>query len=132
MTFYEAIPHVREASRNDIIEIISERIPLKKSGRYFEACCPFHSEKTASFKVHEIKGTYKCYGCDAWGDAISFVEFYDGLTFNEVIYLLAERYHLSISNKSRKRSQQAIKKKTTYFQDTPPLSLKSSRQRKLS
>ncbi len=60
--------------------------------------------------MHEIKGTYKCYGCDAWGDAISFVEFFDGLTFNEVIYLLADRYHLTISYKSRKKTQQAIKK----------------------
>jgi hypothetical protein len=110
LTFYEAIPHVRAASREDIVEIISERIPLKKSGNYYKACCPFHNEKTASFYVHEIKGTYKCYGCQAWGDAISFVEFYDGLTFNEVIYLLADRYHLTISNKSRKKSQQAIKK----------------------
>ncbi|MCP9292458.1 CHC2 zinc finger domain-containing protein [Gracilimonas sediminicola] len=110
MTFYEAIPHVREASRNDIIEIISERISLKKSGSYYKACCPFHSEKTPSFYVHENKGTYKCFGCQAWGDAISFVEFFDGLTFTEVIYLLADRYHLTISHKSRKKSQQAVKK----------------------
>ncbi|WP_421773832.1 CHC2 zinc finger domain-containing protein [Gracilimonas sp.] len=110
MTFYEAIPHVREASRNDIIEIISERISLKKSGSYYKACCPFHSEKTPSFYVHENKGTYKCFGCQAWGDAISFVEFFDGLTFTEVIYLLADRYHLTISHISRKKSQQAVKK----------------------
>jgi hypothetical protein len=101
---------VREASRNDIIEIISERISLKKSGSYYKACCPFHSEKTPSFYVHENKGTYKCFGCQAWGDAISFVEFFDGLTFTEVIYLLADRYHLTISHKSRKKSQQAVKK----------------------
>ncbi len=101
---------MREASRNDIIEIISERISLKKSGSYYKACCPFHSEKTPSFYVHENKGTYKCFGCQAWGDAISFVEFFDGLTFTEVIYLLADRYHLTISHKSRKKSQQAVKK----------------------
>lgn len=109
MTFDEAKSYIRGKSREDIIEIISERIPLKKSGSYYKACCPFHNEKTASFYVHELKGTYKCHGCKEWGDAISFVMFFDGLTFNEVIYLFADRYHLTISNKSRKKFQQAIK-----------------------
>jgi Txe/YoeB family toxin of Txe-Axe toxin-antitoxin module len=101
---------VREASRNDIIEIISERIPLKKSGNSYVSRCPFHNDKTASFSIKSTEGFYNCFGCDAGGDAISFVMFFDGLTFNEVIYLFADRYHLTISNKSRKKSQQAIKK----------------------
>ena len=110
MTFDEAKSYLRVKSREDIVEIISERILLKKSGSYYKALCPFHNEKTASFYVHELRGTYKCHGCKEWGDAISFVMFFDGLTFNEVIYLFAERYHLTISKKGRKKYLKAIKK----------------------
>jgi hypothetical protein len=110
LTFKEAVSQIKELASGEIINLVSERISLQKSGSSYKSCCPFHEEKTPSFYVSEIKGTYKCFGCQAWGDAISFVEFYDGLTFNEVIYLLADRYHLTISNKSRKKSQQAIKK----------------------
>ncbi|MAO66050.1 MAG: hypothetical protein CL666_13730 [Balneola sp.] len=110
MTFDEAKSYLRVKSREDIVEIISERIPLKKSGSSYVARCPFHNDKTASFSIKSTEGFYNCFGCDAGGDAISFVEFFDGLTFNEVIYLFAERYNLTISKKGRKKYLKAIKK----------------------
>ncbi|MEX2604512.1 MAG: CHC2 zinc finger domain-containing protein [Gracilimonas sp.] len=110
MTFTEAVSRIKELATDEIVEIISERISLKKSGSYYKSCCPFHDEKSPSFYVSEVKGTYKCYGCGQWGDAIDFISKYDGFTFKEVIYLLADRYHLSISKKSRQKYQNAYKK----------------------
>lgn len=110
MTFTEAVSRIKELVTDEIVEIISERISIKKSGSYYKSCCPFHDENSPSFFVSEVKGTYKCYGCGEWGDAIDFISKYDGLTFTEVIYLLANRYHLSISKNSRQSYQNAYKK----------------------
>lgn len=68
-------------SRVDIVEVIGSRITLAKSGAEFEACCPFHNEKTPSFKVSPSKQFYNCFGCGANGDAIKFLQEHDGLTF---------------------------------------------------
>lgn len=75
----------------DIISIIGERIELKKAGRNFKALCPFHGEKTPSFMVSPELQIYKCFGCGAAGDAISFLEQYEGMDFNEALNYLAER-----------------------------------------
>lgn len=68
-------------SRVDIVEVINARVELRKSGAEFEACCPFHNEKTPSFKVSPTKQFYNCFGCGANGDAIKFLMEHDGLTF---------------------------------------------------
>ena len=65
----------------DIVAEIDKRVPLKKSGAEFEACCPFHSEATPSFKVSPSKQFYQCFGCGAHGDAIKFLREYEGLSF---------------------------------------------------
>ncbi|HBQ58452.1 MAG TPA: hypothetical protein DD671_02205 [Balneolaceae bacterium] len=109
MTFNEAVIHIREESRDDIVQLISARISLKKSGHSYSACSPFHNDKTASFFVHGTKGFFKCFGCPAKGDAIRFVALFDGLTFTETIHLLSHRYHISISKNDRKEYQRAIK-----------------------
>ncbi len=67
--------------RVDIVEVINARVPLAKSGAEYEACCPFHDEKTPSFKVSPSKQFYNCFGCGANGDAIKFLMEHDGLTF---------------------------------------------------
>ena len=59
--------------RADIVEIIGLRVPLKKAGREYKACCPFHSEKTPSFTVSPQKGFYHCFGCGAHGTALGFL-----------------------------------------------------------
>lgn len=70
-------------ARVDIVEVIGARVPLAKSGAEYEACCPFHTEKTPSFKVSPAKQFYNCFGCGANGDAIKFLMEHDGLTFVE-------------------------------------------------
>lgn len=85
------------SSRVDIVEIINRRVPLKKvGGRNFQACCPFHSEKTPSFTVAADKGFYYCFGCGAKGSAIGFLMAYEHLSFVEAVEKLAEECHLHV------------------------------------
>jgi len=83
-------------SRTDIVELINQRVPLKKAGREYQACCPFHTEKTPSFTVSPTKQFYHCFGCGAHGTAIGFLMEYDGLSFPEAIEELAARQGLEI------------------------------------
>ncbi len=76
-------------ARTDIVELINARVPLKKLGRNFVACCPFHDEKTPSFTVSPAKQLYHCFGCGASGSAIRFLMEYDRLTFPEAVEALA-------------------------------------------
>lgn len=68
-------------ARIDIVDVIDARVPLKKAGAEYEACCPFHTEKSPSFKVNPVKQIFHCFGCGKGGDAIAFVQEYDGLSF---------------------------------------------------
>jgi len=77
--------------RLDIVEVISGLIPLKKTGRNFKACCPFHNEKTPSFVVSPDKQIYHCFGCGEGGNAIGFVMKYESMDFPEVIKILAAK-----------------------------------------
>jgi len=70
-------------------EVIGKRIPVKKFGREWKACCPFHNEKTPSFTINDEKGFYHCFGCGAHGDAIEFIRKYERLTYPESIETLA-------------------------------------------
>lgn len=70
-------------------EIIGKRIPIKKFGREWKACCPFHNEKTPSFTINDEKGFYHCFGCAAHGDAIEFIRKYERLSYPEAIETLA-------------------------------------------
>ncbi len=76
-------------ARADIVEVVGRRVPLKKAGREFKACCPFHDEKTPSFTVSPAKGFYHCFGCGAHGTAIGFLMEYDHMSFVEAIESLA-------------------------------------------
>jgi DNA primase len=76
-------------ARADIIEIVGRRIQLKKAGREFKACCPFHDEKTPSFTVSPAKGFYHCFGCGAHGTAVGFLMEFDHMSFVEAIESLA-------------------------------------------
>ncbi|HHH47007.1 MAG TPA: DNA primase [Thiotrichales bacterium] len=75
--------------RTDIVEVVGQRVPLKKQGREYAACCPFHSEKTPSFFVSPVKQFYHCFGCGAHGTAIGFLMEYDNLDFVEAVEELA-------------------------------------------
>ena len=78
--------------RIDIIDIISEHVALKKNGRNYLGLCPFHKEKTPSFSVNAEKGIFKCFGCGASGDAISFLMQLNHQSFMQVMEDLAYKY----------------------------------------
>jgi DNA primase len=83
-------------ARADIVELIGSRVELKKAGREYRACCPFHNEKTPSFWVSPVKQFYHCFGCGAHGTALGFLMEYDKLSFPEAIEELAGRLGLDV------------------------------------
>ncbi|HTU66602.1 MAG TPA: DNA primase [Steroidobacteraceae bacterium] len=83
-------------ARADIVELIGSRVELKKAGREYKACCPFHGEKTPSFWVSPQKQFYHCFGCGAHGTALGFLMEYDKLSFPEAIEELAGRLGLDV------------------------------------
>ena len=84
-------------SRLDIVEIVSEYASLKKRGRAFWACCPFHSEKTPSFSVSPERQTFHCFGCGKGGDVITFIMEAEHLEFREALERLAERAGVTLT-----------------------------------
>lgn len=98
-------------ARASIVEVVSDYVTLKKTGRNYSGLCPFHSEKTPSFTTNEEKGVFYCFGCQAGGDVFKFLMLYDGLSFPESIERLAERYGIhvqfsssTIGNRESRRS----------------------------
>ena len=83
-------------ARVDIVDVIQERVPLKKSGRDWSARCPFHDERSASFTVSPAKQFYHCFGCGAHGSAIGFLINYDRLEFPDAVEELANRAGLKV------------------------------------
>lgn len=83
-------------ARTDIVELIDRKVPLKKAGKNYSACCPFHSEKSPSFTVSRDKQFYHCFGCGAHGNAIDFVMEYDRLDFIDAIEDLAGQLGLEV------------------------------------
>jgi len=75
----------------DIAEVISSYIPLKRAGRNYKALCPFHHEKTPSFIVNPEKGIFHCFGCNAGGNAFSFIMKYERIEFPEAVKMLAKK-----------------------------------------
>jgi len=83
-------------ARTDIIEVIGSRVQLKRAGREYKACCPFHDEKSPSFTVSADKQFYHCFGCGAHGTALGFMMEYDHLGFVEAVEELATRAGLEV------------------------------------
>ena len=83
-------------TRVDIVDVINARVPLRKSGQYHKACCPFHQEKTPSFNVHGDRGFYKCFGCGAGGTALTFLMEHDHLEFVEAVEALARHAGVAV------------------------------------
>ncbi len=87
-------------TRTDIVDIIESRVPLKKAGREYKACCPFHNEKTPSFTVSQVKQFYHCFGCGEHGTAITFLMNYEHMEFVEAVEELAHRAGLEVPRES--------------------------------
>lgn len=85
----------------DIVQLIDARVPLRKKGKNYIACCPFHSEKTPSFTVTPEKQFYYCFGCSMGGNAFSFLMEYEKLSFVEAVSLLAKQMGVEIPQQSR-------------------------------
>ncbi len=82
--------------RVDIVQTIHQRVPLKPAGREYQACCPFHDEKTPSFTVSPQKQFYHCFGCGKHGSAIGFLMEYDGLAFTDAVAELAQSVGMQV------------------------------------
>tara|TARA_B100001059_G_scaffold205005_1_gene214717 strand:- start:69252 stop:71009 length:1758 start_codon:yes stop_codon:yes gene_type:complete len=90
-------------ARTDIVELIDQRVPLKKAGsKNYSACCPFHNEKSPSFTVSPDKQFYHCFGCGAHGNAISFMMEFEQLEFVEAIEELAKQLHMEVPREQGK------------------------------
>jgi DNA primase len=83
-------------ARVDIVDVIDRRVPLKKAGQNYQACCPFHSEKTPSFTVSPTKQFYHCFGCGAHGSALGFLMEYEHMGFPDAVAALAQDVGLPV------------------------------------
>ena len=90
----EIINEVRQA--NDIVDIISQYVHLKRSGRNFFGLCPFHNEKSPSFSVSPDKQIFHCFGCGVGGNVFSFITKIEGINFVEAVQMLAERANIQL------------------------------------
>ncbi|MGR5242428.1 DNA primase [Photobacterium damselae] len=105
-------------SRYDIVDVIDSRVKLKKKGKNFGACCPFHNEKTPSFSVSQEKQFYHCFGCGAHGNVLDFVMEFDRLEFVESIEELASQLGIEVprenDNGSAPSGPRAAEKRNLY------------------
>jgi DNA primase len=83
-------------SHADIVQVVQERMPLRRSGTAWKGLCPFHGEKTPSFQVHGDRGFFHCFGCGVGGDVIKFIELFEKVTFPEAVRQLAARVGLAV------------------------------------
>src|SRR5271154_4550218 len=96
----------------DIVRVVGEYLPLKKSGQNFSGLCPFHAEKSPSFAVHPVKQIYHCFGCGVGGDVFKFVMEMEKCQFPEAIRIVAEKCGIAVprlrerSPEERKENQQ--------------------------
>lgn len=97
--------------RNDIVDVISEYMALKKSGTNYKCLCPFHSEKSPSFSVSSTKQIFNCFGCGVGGNVISFIQKMEKLEFVEAVKFLADRAKIEINDS---KSEQELNKLNLY------------------
>ena len=100
--------------RASIVEVISDYVTLKKTGRNYMGLCPFHSEKTPSFTVSEEKGIYHCFGCQSGGTVFNFLMHYDHLTFPEAVERVAKRYGITIEHEGGGRRHEDGERERLY------------------
>ena len=111
----------------DIVKVVGEYVRLKKSGAgpRYSGLCPFHTEKTASFSVHQTHQFYKCFGCNAGGDVIKFVMEIERLSFWEALKLLADRNGIPMPKKAEQSDDEtrlrAALYEMLYCPDIPPV-----------
>jgi len=102
------------ASLNDIVDIISSYVTIKKAGRSFKGLCPFHSEKSPSFHVNPERQIFHCFGCGAGGDVIAFIQKIENLSFPEALEFLAKGVRFELPRKNFESSARHEESKTLY------------------
>lgn len=102
--------------RADIVDIIEKRVKMKKAGKNYHACCPFHNEKTPSFTVSQDKQFYHCFGCGAHGNAIGFLMEYDNLEFVEAIEDLASFYGIDVPREQGTRQGPSTPERKDFYE----------------
>lgn len=120
----EIINQVREQS--DIVQIIGEYLPLKKSGKHFRTLCPFHSEKSPSFYVNQERQIYHCFGCGAGGSVVTFLMEYEKLPFPDAIKKLAARLKINIESETVSYKYQQLYDANEFAADFYALNLEKS------
>src|SRR3989339_555818 len=98
-------------SKLNIIDIINEKVPLKKAGRNFKGLCPFHNEKTPSFTVSSDRQVFHCFGCGKGGAGIDFYMEYFHVDFVEALEELAKSAGVTLTHQGGETDQQKLKKK---------------------
>ncbi|MDQ3212692.1 MAG: DNA primase [Acidobacteriota bacterium] len=92
-------------SHADIVQVVQERVALRRAGVAWKGLCPFHGEKTPSFQVNGDKGVFHCFGCGVGGDVIKFVELYDKVTFPEAVRQIASRVGMTVPEAEDSREE---------------------------
>lgn len=106
----QIIEEVRQ--RADIIDVVSDVVHLKQSGKNYKGLCPFHQEKTPSFTVSPDKQIYHCFGCNKGGNAFKFLMETEGISFVEAVRKLAHRYHVTLPESSLRASAPPSERET--------------------
>ena len=101
-------------SENDIVDVVSQYLPLKRSGRNYFGICPFHSEKSPSFSVSPDRQYFHCFGCHAGGDVFSFISKIENLSFKDAIEFLAERAKIPLPELERRNDPKQYLKDRMY------------------
>lgn len=110
----DKLAEIRNAA--DIVDIVSERVALKKTGKDYTGLCPFHSEKTPSFTVSSTKQIFHCFGCGAGGDVFDFLIRFDGISFPEAVQALARRCGIQLPTRQMSPSEkQAVSEREKLF-----------------
>ncbi len=99
-------------NRVDIVDVIDKSVPLKKAGANYQACCPFHNEKSPSFTVSPTKQFYHCFGCGAHGTAIGFLMEHNGMSFVEAIHELARSVGMIVPQEEKTQAERDARRAT--------------------
>ncbi len=118
---FDAVAEIK--SKLSIEDVVATYVPLKKAGKYFKACCPFHSEKTPSFHVNPERQIAYCFGCNKGGDLFQFIQEIEGLDFKGALELLADRANIELPkfeggpkvSKDEKEELKEINSLATHF-----------------
>ena len=100
--------------RTDLVQLVGRRVKLMRKGRVMWGCCPFHAEKSPSFKVENERHAYKCFGCGAGGDAFKWLMETEGLTFPEAVEKLAGEAGVELPKWSPDDEAREQKRKSLY------------------